>query len=206
MGGEKDKEPQRKDAAADEEKVRETIRAEEREKAQKEYVAREEARKKELEETNSRLAAIEEERERERAEGTVRALSTEGNMKITPALVPLATYILHQIGKAQPKKYAAKEGDAPIGIADAFARFLNGLPNLHDYGLFDERTVTGDGATGKDDVWTFDREMKDPVEAVERRVAAYKKEHPQASDDEAYDVIAKGSAEGKALINKYSRM
>lgn len=52
----------------------------------------------------------------------------------------------------------------------------------------------------------FSREMEDPIAAVGRRVAEYKKEHPEATEDEAITVISKSSAEGQALINKYARM
>ena len=45
--------------------------------------------------------------------------------------------------------------------------------------------------------------MKAPADAVQRRIAVYKKEHPEAADEEALEVIEKGSAEGKALVKRY---
>ena len=201
-GGAKDKEPQRKDAAAEEAQMREKIREEEREKARKEYEEAKSAQDKKQAETESRLASIEEERERDKAIQTVKSMSSMENMRVIPALVPLATYLLHQIGKPQPRKYAEKEGAAPVEIRDAFLRFLNGLPNLHDYGLFDEKTHV-DAGDGNSDVWTFEKEMKAPADAVQRRIAVYKKEHPEAADEEALEVIEKGSAEGKALVKRY---
>ena len=202
-----EKKEQPKGAALDETKLREQIREEERAKLAKEGAEKEARLVKENEAMQTRIAVIEDDREREKAEQAVRDLSTEGNMRIIPALVPLATYLLHQSGKPQPKKYAAKEGEAPIEIKEAFARFLHGLPNLTDFGLFDEKTLAVNaGSGGKDEVWTYEREMKEPIAAVQRRVAAYRKEHAEASEVDAMDAISKGSGEGKALIDKYARM
>lgn len=148
----------------------------------------------------SRVTTLEEDQSRASAESFIKELSTQDNMRITPALVPLATYLLHQAGRQQPKKYAAKEGEQAIEYREALKQFMLGLPNMSEFGLFDIQSKEVDESA---DVWTYDREMKDPTGAVQRRVEKYLKDHPNSSEEEALEMIEKSSPEGKALVKRY---
>lgn len=153
-------------------------------------------------EDRKKYDTLREERNLDTVTAFVESLSTEKNMRITPANKDRAVYLLAECGKAEPKTYSIKDDEGKEtsrSYQQTLMDFMSGQEDLSKLGLFDTHSHDEKTWSGTPDESTSGGKLL-------KLVKVYREGNPDVKelpDLDVMEIVSKESIENKVLFERY---